>query len=256
MNALSGPADPPLETWPDALEAALGECTLLRAVRVVRQTASTQDAASGLPAGTAVVAWQQTAGRGRLGSAWADTGHAGLAVTAVIPRAQPEHLATASAVAAAAAVAACGGAAADVRIKWPNDLVLHARKLAGILVEQRGQVALVGVGINVHQQGFEPPLHARATSLRMAGVTANRLDLACRLLQRLDHWLRQPPGDVAAAYRARDCMAGQVATFETPHGQVTGAVIAVDPTRGLTLETPSGTQFLPAATTRVVPPAL
>lgn len=255
MNAAPGPAEQPLEAWPSALEAALAGCMLLRAVRVVRQTASTQDAASGLPAGTAVVAWQQTAGRGRLGSAWADTGSHGLAVTAVVPRAQPEHLATASAVGAAAAVATCGGAAEQVRIKWPNDLLLHGRKLAGILVEQRSHVALIGVGINVHQESFAPPLHERATSLRMAGVAASRLHLACRLLQQLDTWLRQPAEAVAAAYCARDCLAGQAATFATPHGQVTGTVIAVDPTRGLTLETPSGKQFLPAATTRVVPAA-
>jgi hypothetical protein len=88
----------PLETWPDALECACADTTHFRQVRVLRETASTQDAADegGLPVGSVVTAGRQSAGRGRLGHAWADTADDGIAVTFVVQRQDPERLAMAA----------------------------------------------------------------------------------------------------------------------------------------------------------------
>ena len=133
MSAVPTPQRPhvPIESWPDALEATVASaCTLLRTVIVLRETGSTQDhaRAAGIPVGTLVTAWRQSAGRGRLGRAWEDTHAAGVAVTFALPDDAPESLAMRSAVATARAVRsflpgdACG-------IKWPNDIVVDSRKI-------------------------------------------------------------------------------------------------------------------------------
>ena len=136
MSAVPAPQRPhvPIESWPDALEATVASaCTLLRTVIVLRETGSTQDhaRAAGIPVGTLVTAWRQSAGRGRLGRAWEDTHDAGVAVTFALPDDAPESLAMRSAVATARAVRsflpgdACG-------IKWPNDIYLSDRKVSGL----------------------------------------------------------------------------------------------------------------------------
>ncbi|HRQ74913.1 MAG TPA: hypothetical protein PK098_03240, partial [Phycisphaerales bacterium] len=131
-----------LASWPDHLQSVLDEINgPLRRIIVLRETDSTQDAAKrfGAQPGDVVTAGRQTAGRGRLGRAWADTVDAGVAVTMVVDcrslRAT-EQLATIGAIAAACAVEAVMGA--RVGIKWPNDVVVDGRKLAGVLIEQSG----------------------------------------------------------------------------------------------------------------------
>ena len=246
----------PIEAWPDAVEAVIAAgCRVLRSAIVLRETASTQDHArtAGVPAGTAVIAGRQTAGRGRLGRAWEDTQDAGVAVTFALPDDVPESLAMRSAVAAATAVRAfapgdaCG-------IKWPNDVVIDGRKIAGVLVERVDGRALVGIGINVAQRAFAPELDAHATSLARLGVAADRLDVLCALVRAVDDAFAAPEDQIERSYRALDRLTGRRAAFRTPAGEVEGTVRSVDPRRGLELETPSGPCFLPAATTSVVPP--
>jgi BirA family biotin operon repressor/biotin-[acetyl-CoA-carboxylase] ligase len=251
------PAPVPIDRWPDAIEGVLArECTVLARLQLLRETASTQDHArrAGARPGDVVAAWRQSAGRGRLGRAWLDTGEDGVAVTFVVPRAAPEFLAMASAVAAAGTIAGFGGALSRAGIKWPNDVVLDGRKLCGILVEQDDGAALVGIGINVRQRAFEAPFDAVATSMAQAGCPADRLDVLCELVRRVDAALRATPEEVDRAYRALDRLSGTRAEFRTPAGTVVGEVRSVDPRRGLHVRTASGDAFLPAATTSVVPP--
>ena len=247
----------PLERWPDAIEGVLArECTVLARLQLLRETASTQDHArrAGAQPGDVVVAWRQSAGRGRLGRAWADTGEEGVAVTCAVPHGDPEFLAMASAVAAAQAIAGFGGALSRAGIKWPNDVVIAGRKLCGILVEQDAHVALVGIGINVRQQAFRAPLDAIATSMAIEGRPADRLEVLCELLRRLDAALRADPAAIERDYRDLDRLSGARARFRTPRGEVEGEVRSVDPRRGLHVRTAAGDVFLPAATTSVVPP--
>ncbi len=150
----------------------------------------------GAPEGALVVAEHQTAGRGRLGRAWADARGQNLLLSLVL-RPAPEALRVErlgliplmAGVAVAEAVAPFV-APVEPALKWPNDVLLEGRKTAGLLLETRlGGVPLVvlGVGLNVNQVDFPPPLADRATSLRLAtGRTVPRADLLARLLARLE----------------------------------------------------------------------
>ena len=257
MSAVPAPQRPhvPIESWPDALEATVASaCTLLRTVIVLRETASTQDhaRAAGIPVGTLVTAWRQSAGRGRLGRAWDDTHAAGVAVTCALPDDAPESLAMRSAVATARAVRsflpgdACG-------IKWPNDIVVDGRKIAGILVERTAGLALVGIGINVGQESFHADIDARATSLARLGIHTDRLAVLDALIQSVDIAFQEPIEGIYRTYCTLDRLTGRSCAFNTPDGSVTGMVRSVDPRLGIQVETASGVLFLPSATTSVVP---
>lgn len=111
-----------------------------RVVRVGTVT-STQDLARELSVGSIVVADHQTAGRGRMDRAWEAPAGTALLASFVL-----EPGALLSLAAGVAAAEACGP---DVRLKWPNDLLLHSRKLGGILVENTRGKAVCGVGINL-----------------------------------------------------------------------------------------------------------
>lgn len=249
------PPQRPIEDWPGALEAAVAACRHLRRVQVLRETASTQDhaRASAAPAGTAVVAFRQTAGRGRLGRAWADTAHEGVAVTFVLDDHAPEALTMRSAVAAARAARAFAGEAPG--IKWPNDVVAGGRKLAGVLVERTDGRSLVGIGVNALQRSFGPDLAEHATSLALLGAACDRLEVLVELVRALDAAMSAADADIYRTYRSLDRMCGNRCAFRTPEGPVEGTVLDVDPLHGLLVATVAGPRFLPAATTSVAPAA-
>lgn len=152
--------------------------------------ASTQDVARDLALGSIVVADHQTAGRGRLGRHWvAPPGSALLASFVLRARA------LAPLAAGVAAAEACGP---NVRLKWPNDLLLGDGKLGGILVERRGDRCIVGTGINLH---WAPP----------GGSTlgAERDRLLEQLAEELERWFAAPDEEVLAAWRERSDTLGR-----------------------------------------------
>lgn len=128
-------------------------------------------AREGAPHGAAVIAGMQTAGRGRRGRDWQAAQDAGLWFSIVLrpdlPQASWGLLPLAAALAGTDACVRVTGA--DVRIKWPNDLILSGRKIAGLLVEREGDAAVMGIGINVRQQpaDFPEDLREKAGSLEM-----------------------------------------------------------------------------------------
>ena len=137
-----------------------------RIVRLASVT-STQEVARELPVGSIVVADHQTAGRGRLDRRWeAPPGSALLASFVLEPR---PLLSLAAGIGAAEA---CGP---DVRLKWPNDLMLRGRKLGGILVEVSRGKAVVGIGINLTSA---PPGAARLGRPRDELLERLRADLS------------------------------------------------------------------------------
>ena len=160
-----------------------------RDLRVVTETGSTNTdllaaARAGAPEGIVRAAEYQTAGRGRLERRWASPPRAALTFSVLLrPRGVPPGrrgwvpllagVAVATALASAAAV--------DARLKWPNDVLVHGAKVAGILAEQSGDAIVVGIGINVSARPDELPVPG-ATSLALAGgVAADReCLLACR----------------------------------------------------------------------------
>jgi BirA family transcriptional regulator, biotin operon repressor / biotin---[acetyl-CoA-carboxylase] ligase len=184
----------------DDLTARLDGCPLVREVIVFEETGSTNELAlqrgrQGADAGLVIFAERQNAGRGRFGRRWESASHRGLwfslLLRPALPLARWSRLTTWAAVAVAAAVERV--TARRAAIKWPNDVFLDAKKVAGILIESgtdsAGQpFAVVGIGINVnHQQGDFPPEFAeRATSLRLAaGRPCDRSELAARVLSEL-----------------------------------------------------------------------
>lgn len=153
-----------------------------RPLYAFRSTPSTQVvlhrlAAQGAPEGTVVVADHQTAGRGRYGRRWVAPPGKALLVSILLrpplPAPRLGEIGLAAAVAVADAIQAAAGVTA--RIKWPNDLLVDSRKVAGILSEaaldgEAAHVAL-GIGVNVGQtlEDFSPELRDRAESLLLAG---------------------------------------------------------------------------------------
>jgi BirA family transcriptional regulator, biotin operon repressor / biotin---[acetyl-CoA-carboxylase] ligase len=244
-----------LTTWPDALQAELdaGDGPLQR-VTVIRETESTQDAARrfGATAGEVIVAARQTRGRGRLGSAWADTADRGIAVTFVLPREAGERLAFVSAVATAVAAEDLVGDATVIGIKWPNDIYANDRKLAGILIEQHDELALVGIGMNVLQRSWPDELADRAISLAQLGVNVARLEALRSLLRAMNDVVTWPASQLTEAFHMRHLLRDQKASFTIGSERCTGRVIGMCIERGLCIETDSGQRWLAAATTRAI----
>lgn len=160
------------------------------------QTMAFDLAASGAADGTVVVADYQRQGRGRRGRQWLAEPRAALLTSIVVrsPLAMPDLplYSFAAALAVADAVEAIGGRAA--RLKWPNDVLLDGRKVAGILLESRTQppdpaVVAVGIGLNLRQTAFPEALAARATSVRLAtGVDVDRDDALHALIAAFGRW--------------------------------------------------------------------
>jgi BirA family biotin operon repressor/biotin-[acetyl-CoA-carboxylase] ligase len=153
-------------------------------------------------------------------------------------------------------------ASCDARIKWPNDVRVAGRKIAGILVERAvrppggdpeaaGTAVVVGVGLNVNldENDFPPDLRGRATSLRILGGDSSfdRSDLARDLIRRLDLWydrgLREGPSSLNAAWRGRSEHLGRRVKVTTPSETLSGRLLDLDIQAGLSLgpgEAPDG----------------
>ena len=166
-------------------------------------------ARAGAPEGVVVVADHQTAGRGRLGRAW-EAPPAESLLASVLLRPEQPHLVTA-AVALAAADACESVAGVRAGIKWPNDLLVGDRKLAGILAVAEGDAVVVGIGINV---GWAPP---GAACLGAPAGARRRLldDLLSGLESRYGRW-----DEVAAEYGRRCETVGRRVRVELPGGRV------------------------------------
>jgi BirA family transcriptional regulator, biotin operon repressor / biotin---[acetyl-CoA-carboxylase] ligase len=181
-------------------------------------------AAAGAPHGTLVTAGEQTAGRGRQGRAWVASPGEALLLSLVLHDADPS-------LPLAAAVALCDALPVDAEIKWPNDIWIDRRKVAGILVEARPQQgwAVLGVGVNVHRA---PPLE-HVTSL---GGVIGVEELLERLVSALDGWLTRPLADVLAAWRSRDALLGETVRWQNGSGEGVG----IDDRGSLLVDTDSG----------------
>ena len=153
---------------------------------------STQDAfAPGDPEGAVAACDEQTAGRGRLGRTWSAPHGTSILCSVLLrppPDRVPAQLSLVAGVAVADAVERALGL--SVQIKWPNDVMVNRKKVAGVLAEARGDAVIVGMGVNVNQTHDELPQDARApvASLRTTdGTVHDRLEILGYLLERLEH---------------------------------------------------------------------
>lgn len=224
-------------------------------VIVVAEATSTQDEAKarGPRIGDVVVAWRQAHGRGRFGRAWADTGEDGVAMTVVVAAECAERLAIAAGVAIARAIESLPLTnGTRVGIKWPNDVMVNDRKLAGVLVECSCGCALIGIGVNVSQNYWPEELGDVAISLAQVGVKTDRIAVMVDILLQLQMTIGMSDEWLEKEFRKRDTLLGKRAVFRTGEREIRGKVLSVDPMRGLAVETEHGERWLPAATTTVL----
>ena len=194
-------------------------------------------AAAGAPNGTVVTADEQTEGQGRQGRAWvAPRGRALLYSLLLRPLGKRPllPLATALAVCETAEGLAPGIAC---KVKWPNDIQLEGRKLAGILIEARPQDdwAVIGVGLNltITPEEFPPELRDIATSLNSgASADAARASLDINLT----HWIEENADSILVAWEARDALRGREVAWDGGSGVAGG----VDGRGNLIVATSSG----------------
>jgi BirA family transcriptional regulator, biotin operon repressor / biotin---[acetyl-CoA-carboxylase] ligase len=230
-------------------------------VRVVTETGSTNtdllaDARNGAPEGSVLAAECQLAGRGRLGRRWASPPRAALTFSVLLrPRGVPPGrrgwVPLLAGVAVASALRSAAGV--DARLKWPNDVLVHGAKVAGILAEQSGDAIVVGTGINVSTRADELPA-AGATSLALAGaVCTDRQYLLACVLAELERWYlawaqamaRPEPGGrdggLRAEYLRLSGTVGGPVRVSLPGGQVlTGTAHGVDEAGRLVIAARSG----------------
>lgn len=169
----------------------------------------------------------QTAGRGRLDHRWLSPPGANLMMSAVlsVESLSPEQIVTFPLV---AGLSVCEGLAPlDTRLKWPNDVLIGGRKLAGILCERTGDRIIVGIGVNVNQTELAPEIADRATSLALlrqsvpaslptrlasecsVAVQAVRDAVLARLGANYDEWLTRGFAALYSRIAARDVLKGR-----------------------------------------------
>jgi BirA family transcriptional regulator, biotin operon repressor / biotin---[acetyl-CoA-carboxylase] ligase len=188
---------------------------------------------AGAPGGTVVTAAEQTAGRGRQGRTWTAPAGKALLYSAVLRPLDERHLLLPLAV----PLAVCDAAerlepANECAIKWPNDVWVEGRKLAGVLIEAKPQEgwAVIGVGLNlaIDPEEFPPELRATATSLtsgpggpeRERSVSADEARDA--LNHALERWVGAPPDATLAAWRSRDALRGRGVSWDGGTGVADG----------------------------------
>ena len=177
---------------------------------------------SGLPEGAVAVADHQTGGRGRHGRRWSAPAGSSLLVSVLLHPPPERHLPELSLVAALATVETVEGATGlSAQIKWPNDVMLNRRKVAGILAELSEGTVVVGIGLNVNQTRDELPLDAPTEpgSLRsLTGQTYDRAVLLGSLLFRFeriyDGWRHGGLNDLYGEVGARDFLRGRRITVD------------------------------------------
>lgn len=192
----------------------------------LRETGSTnvvarELAGHGAPHGTLVTADRQTAGRGRQGRAWSTAPGASLISSWVLRGAGGAR----SLLSLAAGIAVAELAGERARVKWPNDVLIDGRKLAGILVEGRPQEdwAVLGIGINVALRVEQLPEELRDRAATLGLTSADIEPTLAHLRDRLERWLAADDAEVLEAVRALDTLRSQPLRWDGGSG--TGAGI-------------------------------
>ena len=246
----------------EALRPGLDTVWLAREIHWLERTDSTMRvaadfAARGAAHGTAVIAEEQSAGRGRLGRSFHSPPRANLYTSILLRPTPPGLLAPtlvlAAGVAVAECVASCLGAPGRVDLKWPNDVRIDRKKTSGILVELASDavrppwaVLGIGVNLNVDPESFPAEFRSRATSLSaVSGKPVDRVAFAQALFGTLERVLDLHGSQGFAGVRPRfDAwfrMGGQeVRVLEPGGGALEGVVAGVDPDGALRLRSGGG----------------
>ena len=244
------------------LEAAVRKGGPTRRLEIRDEVPSTQDIAFtlaeyGAPDGSVIVADRQTRGRGRLGREWDSAAGMGIWASVILrppsaPPPRPQLLVAATAVAVAEALERAAGVRTTIR--WPNDLLVETRKIAGILVETRDwepakPLLVLGVGINTGQAGEDFPGELRdlATSVRMEkGAAPDRTAVLVAVLEALDRWRASLAGGahgaVEEAFADRAAYLGQEVTLLEGSVPVKGVLASISAVDGVRLKMADGSR--------------
>ena len=251
------------ELDPDKIKANLKTKRIGRKILVYNLTSSTNDVAHQYAKnkqndGLVIFAEEQTAGRGRAGTKWLSSRSDSILCSIVLTdcKCNAELLSLTCAVAVAEAI---GKPAKDeAKVKWPNDIILNGKKVAGILLESKSpnptpgrrdnnsNTCIIGVGINCHQKkdSFPDELQPNATSIDIESHSMiDRISLAKRLLTSIDHWLEvaaQTSEKVIDQWRNLSVQLGNRVKLIYNGQQFTGNCIGIDPEKGLILQLDSG----------------
>lgn len=241
-----GPAFPVRDVWRTGARYVGREVVVL-AVADSTNTRALLDGRDGF----AYLADEQTAGRGQHGRSWVAGPRSSVLLTVVVPRGAVEQASspvltqcpawptvTPPILTAWAAVSVCDVVrrftGIQARIKWPNDVLLKGRKVAGILIERSGAGPFVaGVGLNVRQaqEDFERAALTQATSLRAMGAEVPTDEVARALLAVLDEefgrLVAEGPGPLEALWKWHLGLLGREARAEGPRGVVQGRVLDI-----------------------------
>lgn len=216
-------------------------------------------AQEGASHGEVVIAEQQTAGRGRRGRSWASPPGANLYCSVILrPELSPQRAPELTLLAAVAVAETLREAGANASIKWPNDLLVEGRKIAGILAEMSAEadsvsfvVLGIGVNLNIRRAEFPRELNALATSVMEArGQRVPRALFAAALWTRLERWLdvHQEKGfaPVRDAWRQLASTLGQEVLVKTETREFRGHAEDIDDSGALLVRTPSGLERVDA----------
>jgi len=212
----------------------------------LRLTDSTNERArelaeAGAPSGTVVTAAEQSAGRGRRGRVWSAPADRALLYSAILRPLELEHALLPLAVPVAICEAIESLAPVACRIKWPNDVWMSERKVAGVLIEARPpDWAVIGIGVNLAIADDEFPTDLRwpATSIGH-GVTVRAANEA--VSASLGDWVDAPEDRTLAAFRERDALVGREVSWEGAGIEPgSGVAAGVDGRGNLAVELESG----------------
>ncbi len=240
---------------PDKIKVNLKTKRIGREILVYNRTSSTNDIADRYARdkrndGLVVFAEEQTAGRGRAGNKWHSKRSDSILCSILLINdiLNAELLSLTFAVAVAEAVGK--PSRSHAKIKWPNDILLNGKKVAGILLEAKPhknkKIFIVGIGINCHQQknDFPAELQQTATSIDIESHSVtDRIHLAKRLIGSIDHWLEsseQNKQQVIDRWRSLSIQLGHRVTLLFDGKKFAGNCTGIDPEKGLILHLDSG----------------
>ena len=200
--------------------------------------------------GLIVLADSQTDGKGRLGRAWHSAPGTGVYISTLIrPNLPPEQLPILTLMAGLATVIAVNGFTSNrAQLKWPNDLLLNEKKIAGVLCEYYPKnipAVIVGIGINVNQTQFPTNIKEIATSLKLeTGKEINRTALIKQLITQLDFQYSElkkyKVGTLIKNWTRHTDLFGKTITLKKSSQSITGKAIGLDNLGRLIITNESG----------------
>ena len=227
-------------------------------ILVFESVSSTQDVAKellreGASEGTVVLAETQTKGRGRLGRNWVSPPGVGILASLILhprfPNLTLQSGLTAISLTCSVAIADAIRRVTGLRsfVKWPNDVLLHQKKVAGILVEMVGESIVVGIGVNVNHEQFPEFLRDSATSLMIeSGKEVSRIALIRESLHQLESYyiLLKEKGFAPVIKKMRDISAvlGKQVVASFNGKEFAGQAVDVDMDGALLIRLDSGFQ--------------